>query len=155
MVTTFNGKDCKVQIYIDASVAGVDPTLYGNTWDTDSQVIAVATSVDVNTSKEITPHHGLNHATPQILKEGNITYDFSIDSLYTTASYGSTDMVDLINESKTFASKLTVMDDDNVEVAGVVLTYCKCSSDNLSLSDDGDLTCSLSGQSTTRTMTTA
>lgn len=154
MVTTFNGKDCKVQIYIDASSAGIAPA-GANTWDANSDVVAVATSVDVNTSKEITPHHGLNHATPQILKEGNITYDWSIDALYTTQTYGSEDMVDLINESKVFAAKVTAMDDADTEVAGVVLTYCKCGSDNLSLSDDGDLTCSLSGQSTTRTMTVA
>ena len=154
MVTTFNGKDCQVQIYI-GDTPGAEPTAVGDdTWDASStsNIIAVGTGVDVNTSKTLTPHHGLNNATPQIIKEGNITYDFSIDALYTTQTYGASDMLDLINESKTFAMKLSVMDDADTEVASAVLTYCKCSSDNASVSDDGDLTCSLSGQSTTRTI---
>ena len=154
MVTTFNGKDCQVQIYIDSVTAGIAPT-GAYSWASDGDIIAVGTGVDVNTSKTLTPHHGLNNSTPQVIKEGNITYDWSIDALYTTATYGSTDMLDLINTSKTFAMKLTVMSDADVEIASAVLTYCKCSSDNASVSDDGDLACSLSGQSTTRTIAVA
>lgn len=155
MVTTFNGKDCKVEIYIGVT-AGMEPTsqTIPEAW-IDADIVAVGTGVDINTSKTLTPHHGLNNATPQIIKEGNITYDFSIDALYTTQTYGALDMIDLINESKSFAMKLTVMDDSDVEVMSVVVEYCKCSSDNLSVSDDGDLSCSLSGQATTRVQATA
>ena len=155
MVKTFNGKDCKVEIYIGVT-AGMEPTsqTIPEAW-TDADIVAVGTGVDINTSKTLTPHHGLNNATPQIIKEGNITYDFSMDALYTTQTYGALDMIDLINESKSFAMKLTVMDDSDVEVMSVVMEYCKCSSDNLSVSDDGDLSCSLSGQATTRVQATA
>lgn len=154
MVATFNGKDCQVQIYIGAT-PGAAPTDAGDdTWDASStsNIVAVGTGVDVNTSKTLTPHHGLNQSTPQIIKEGNITYDWSIDALYTTQTYGAFDMLDLINESKTFAMKISAMNDSDVAQATAVLTYCKCSSDNWSVSDDGDLTCSLSGQSQTRTI---
>lgn len=155
MVTTFNGKDTQVQIYIDGTTAGIEPDGAVKTWTADSDVIAVGTGVDINTSKTLTPHHGLNNATPQIIKEGNITYDFSIDALYTTQTFGATDMLDLINESKTFAMKVTVMSDADVEIMSAVLEDCRCSSDNASVSDDGDLTCSLSGQSTTRVIAVA
>jgi len=155
MVTTFNGKDCQVQIYIDGTTPGIAPDGTTYTWDADSDIIAVGTGVDLNTSKTLTPHHGLNNATPQIIKEGNITYDWSADALYTTTTYGSIDMADLVNESKTFAMKLTVMSDADVEVMSAVMTYCKCASDNLSVSDDGDLTCSLSGQCLTRVIAVA
>ena len=155
MVTTFNGKDCQVEIYVDNTTAGAAP----GDWATVDDILAVGTGVDINTSKTVTVHHGLNHATPQAIKEGNITYDFSIDALYTTKEYGestsATDLYDLINESIAFAMKLTVMSDADVEVMSVVMTYCRCSSDNLSVSDDGDLTASISGQGISRVVAVA
>lgn len=154
MVVVFNGKDCQVQIYIGATPGAVPTDITTDTWAASptANIVAVGTGVDVNTSKTLTPHHGLNQAAPQIIKEGNITYDWSIDALYTTQTYGALDMIDLINESKVFAMKLTVMNDAGAEQASAVLSYCKCSSDNISVSDDGDLTCSLSGQALTRTI---
>lgn len=133
MVLTFNGKDCKVTI--------------GGT------IVAVATGVDVNTSKDVKSIYGLNHSTPQLLKEGNIGYDFSIESLYTTTTYGGEDMLDLINTGKEFDIVFTIMNESDVAQTTVTLSDCRATTDNVSVSDDGDLTCSLSGQGKSRALT--
>lgn len=156
MVLTYNGKDCKVEIYIDGETPGSTPDGNPETWATVAQVMAVATGLDINTSKDVAPKYGINNSTPQLLKEGNIGYDWSVESLYTTQLFGETadtDALKLIDEGEKFAMKLTVFDEGDSEDMNIILTYCRASTDNLSVSDDGDLTCSLSGQAKTRTIT--
>jgi len=155
MVVAFNGKDCYVQIYVDTTTPGIKPDGATKTWAADSQTVAIATSASVNTSKTLTPHFGLNNTTAQVIKEGNITTEFSIDGLYTTDTLGSKDMLELIEQGFVCAIKLTADGADGTEDMGIELEYCRFSSDNLEVSDDGDLTVSLSGMGTTRTVTVA
>jgi len=155
MVVAFNGKDCYVQIYVDAATAGINPDGATKTWAADSQTVAIATSASVNTSKTLTPHFGLNNSTAQVIKEGNISTEFSIDGLYTTDLLGAKDMLELIEAGFVCAIKLTADDATGTEAMGIELEYCRFSADNLDVADDGDLTVSLSGMGTTRTVTIA
>jgi len=152
MTVAFNGKDCFVQIYIDGTTPGIKPDGDTYTWDADSNTIAIATSASVNTSKKLTSHYGLNHDTPQIIKQGNISYEFNLESVYTTDKYGSKDLQELIDSGTQFAMKLTANDPSGTEAMSIELEYCACASDNMEVSDDGDLTCSLSGQCVSKTI---
>jgi hypothetical protein len=51
--------------------------------------------------------------------------------------------------------KITADDATGTEAMSIVLEYCACSADNMEVSDDGDLTCSLTGMGTTRTVAVA
>lgn len=156
MVVAFNGKDCYVQIYI-GTIAGALPTAQDpvEAWTADSDVVAIATSASVNTSKTLTPHFGLNNTTAQVIKQGNVSYEFSIDGLYTTDELGAMDMQELIDHGTVFAMKLTADDASGTEAMGIELSYCSLSADNVDVADDGDLTASLTGMGTTRTITIA
>lgn len=152
MVEAFNGKDCLVKLYIDDTTAGIAPT----SWATGVTTIAIATSASVNTSKTITPHHGLNHQTPQVIKQGNITYEFSIDGIYTPDAVEDLDDIQaMVDGTTTFAMYLQANDATATEAMSIELLSCACSAGNVEVSDDGDLTFSLSGQGTTKTVTVA
>lgn len=155
MVVAFNGKDCYVQIYIDAVTPGILPDGVILTWADDSQTVAIATSASVNTSKTLTPHFGLNNTEAQVIKQGNVAHEFSIDNLFTTETFGSKNLQTLIDHGVVFAMKLTADDATGTEAAGIELANCALSADNLDVADDGDLTCSLTGMGTSKTVTYA
>jgi hypothetical protein len=155
MVVAFNGKDCYVQIYIDATTAGIIPDGTTKTWAADSQTVAIATSASVNTSKTLTPHFGLNNTEAQVIKQGNVSHEFSIDNLFTTELFGTENLQTLIDHGTVFALKLTADDATGTEAAGIELANCALSADNVDVADDGDLTCSLTGMGTAKTFTIA
>lgn len=153
MIWTYNGQDVKIMFYQSSSDAGALPEDDDKTWDDDGDVFAVATGASHNTSKEINGKYGINHQTPQLLKEGQITYEWSVDNLYTTDEYGGKNLLELINGGETFALKLAFLGSDGTTEDTVVeLAYCKADQDNLEGSEDGDVTCNLSGQATERTI---
>ncbi len=152
----YTGKDVLVEIYRDASTPGDAPV----DWDTATKTaFAIATTASVNTSKEVTEFHGLNHQTPQEIKEGRITYEWSLEEIYTDTDFvdsggaNGVDFLELIDSGNRFAMRLTFTN----EVTGtvertIVLTHCVASSDNLEASDGGNVTGSMSGRAKTRTV---
>lgn len=154
MVTSYNGKDCIVYLYIDSVTPGAKPS-GTDTWVSVGSTVAIATSVSVNQNKTITPHYGLNNPTPQVIKQGNITYEFSLEGVYTTKEYGAMDVIEMIDHGVQFAMNLEAQDATPATDLELELEYCVASSVNVEVSDDGDLTFSMSGQGTTRTLTVA
>lgn len=147
MVFTFNGKDVKVEMFIGLTVEGAIPEDQDvpTTW-VDATAVAVGTDVSVNKSKEVSAKHGLNQQTPQLIKEGNITYDWSVGALYTVDAVEAKDLTEMIDAGVTFAMKVTMFEaDGSTEASAYVMSYCKCSTNNYEVSQDGDATVSMSG----------
>lgn len=150
MTWTYNGQDVKVMFYQDGTTPGAAPS----DWESDSTVFAVATGFSQNTSKEVNGKYGFGNQTPQLLKEGQITYEWSVDNLYTTTDYGGNSLLDMINGGQTFALYIQTLDSTGSEDSSVELLFCEADQDNLEGSEDGDVTCNLSGQAKTRNVTT-
>lgn len=156
---TFKGYECKVEIAIAADGSGALPT----SWGTDTNILAVGKSVSCSGSADVEEIHGLNQQAPYTTKQGHLSWEWSVDSLYTTDVYQTEeetptsefDILQLLDSGMKFAMKITLLDgagdkDTSTEAASIELSGCTPEEDSFEVSDDGDATVSLSGKATGR-----
>ncbi len=165
-IETYKGYEVRVLLYIDEDGNGGEPDTWASATD-GVTLIGVATDVSTSASTDVTDITGLNQQTPYNTKQSNISYEWSLDQLYTTTEWQddatspvSYNPVNMINSGMKFAIQIAGMDAKGETASDdeftVVLTQCSISDDELSVSgSDGDMTFTMSGKAASRTAVVA
>lgn len=132
-------KDVTIKIYRDPTTPGIAPS----NWSTGLELVCVATGFSFNPKQDIALVHGQGSNQPVGTRKGVISYEWSIDALYTNNTYsmGSAmklgQMIEL--EMGFFAMQITSGADTKV------LTYCSLSGTPEKVSEGEALSCNLEG----------
>lgn len=142
--TIYGLNDCDVEIYIDATNPGIAPDGTTSTWaDDGSSIFAIGTGWKYGTKKEATLVNGpTENGEPVGTRVGNVTRDWSFDSVYTNDTYGgNTKKLSQFADGDVgmFAMRIAVGTADET-----ILEYCTCTSAEVTGGSDG-LTISMSG----------
>lgn len=164
-IDTFKGYNVRVRMYIKSDGSGDAPADWdaGYGGSTGINLIGVATSVSTSATSDITDITGLNQQTPYNTKQGNISFEWSLDQFYTTSKWTDDTVtpvefnpVNMIKSGKKFALQISGLDkagedDTATSLTDVTLTQCSIGSDELSIDgSEGDLTFSMSGKAADR-----
>lgn len=132
-------KDVVVKIYRDGSTPGIAP---GN-WSSGSEIVAVATGFSFNPKQDCALVHGQGSNQPVATRRGAISYEWSIDALYTnnTYAFGSSYKLSQLIEQEVGFFAMCITNGAETKV----LTYCSLTGTPMKVSEGEALSCNLEG----------
>lgn len=132
-------KDVVIKFYKDAVTPGVVPTA----WSSGVTLTCIATGVSIDEKQDAALVHGQGSNQPVGTRVGVITYEWSIDALYTNDAYslGSSLKLSQLIESEMGFFAMQIADGGDTKV----LTYCTVTGTPMKVGEGEGLTISLSG----------
>lgn len=139
-------RDVTVTLYKDAVTPGKAPT----SWSSGNVLRAIATGFTLTTKQDAALIHGQGSRFPIATRIGEVSYEWSIDAIYTNDTYatmGSGLKLDQFIEADVgyFAMKIEVLNLAGSPIDTRVLTYCTITEIPFKVAEGECVTCSLSG----------
>jgi hypothetical protein len=137
--TIYGMKDVAIKIYRDTSTPGIAPA----NWSSGLALACVATGFSYSPKQDAALVHGQGSNQPVATRKGVITYEWTIDALYTNDTYamGSALKLSQFIESEMGFFAMQIIDGADTKV----FTYVSLTSTPQKISEGEALSCNMEG----------